>query len=45
MNSVGKLINPMELTDELLNTQIYGKTEEFKTLEYNKKNCSLEEYE
>ena len=45
MNSVDKLITPMELTDELLNTQSYDKIEEYKTLEYNENNCRLEEYE
>ena len=45
MNSVDKLITPMELTDELLNTQIYDTIEEYKTLEHNKQNCRLEEYE
>ena len=45
MNNVGKLITPMDLTDELLNTQIYDKFEEHETLEYNKKSCRLEEYE
>ena len=32
MNSVGKLIAPINLTDELLNTQSYDKVEEYKTL-------------
>ena len=39
-----KLITPMELTDEVLNTQFYDKVEGYKTLEDNKKNCRLEEY-
>ena len=43
MNNVDKLITPMDLTDELLNTQFYDKIEEYQTLEYNKKNCRLEE--
>ena len=34
----------MELTDEVLNTQFYYKVNDYKTLEYNKKNCRLEEY-
>ena len=45
MNSVGKLIAPMNLTDELLNTQFYDKIEEYKALEHNKKSCRLEGYE
>ena len=32
MNSVDKLIAPMDLTDELLNTQFCDKTEEYNTL-------------
>ena len=32
MNSVDKLITPMELTYKLLNTQFYDKIEEYKTL-------------
>ena len=43
MISVGKLVTPMELTDELLSTQLYDKVEEYKTLEENNKNCRLEE--
>ena len=42
MDIVDKLIVPMNLTDELLNTQFYDKVE-YKTLEYKKK-CILEEY-
>ena len=33
MGSVDKLIIPMELTDEVSNTQFYDKAEEYKTLE------------
>ena len=43
MNSVDKLIAPMILTGELLNTQFYDRIEEYKALEHNKKNCILEE--
>ena len=32
MNNVDKLIAPMNLTDELLNTQLYDTTEEYNTL-------------
>ena len=39
-----KLTTPMELTDEVLNTQFYDKVDDYKTLEYNSKNCGLEEY-
>ena len=44
MDNVDKLITPMELTDEVLNTQFYDKVNDYKTLEYNRKNCRLEEY-
>jgi hypothetical protein len=44
MDNVDNLITPMELTDEVLNTQFYDKVDDYKTLEYNKKNCRLEEY-
>ena len=33
--SVDKLIIPMELTDEVLNTQFYDKVDGYKTLQYN----------
>ena len=39
-----KLIIPMELTDELSNTQFYDKVEGYKTVQYNLRNCRLEEY-
>ena len=32
-----KLTIPMELTDEVLNTQFYNTVEEYKTLQYNVK--------
>ena len=35
MNSVDKLIAPMNLTYELLNTHLYDNIEEYKTLGYN----------
>ena len=35
MDNVGKLITPMELTDEVLNTQFYDKVDDYKTLGYN----------
>ena len=44
IDNVDKPITPMELTDEVLNTQFYYKVEDYKALEYNKKNCRLEEY-
>ena len=44
MDSVDKLITPMELTDEVLNTQFYDNVNDYKTLEYNLKNCRLEEH-
>ena len=36
-----KLITPMELTDEVLNTQLYDKVDDYKTLHYNTKNYIL----
>ena len=42
MDNVDKLITPMELTDEVLNTQFYYKVNDYKTLEYNL-NCRLED--
>ena len=45
MANVDKLITPVELTDEVLNTQFYDKVDDYKTLEFNKKNCRLETYE
>ena len=44
MGNVDKLITPMELTDEALNTQFYDKVNDYKTLGYNL-NCRLEAYE
>ena len=44
IDNVDELIIPMELTDEVLNTQFHDKVEDYKTLEYNKRNCRLEEY-
>ena len=32
MNNVDKLVAPMNLTDELLNTHVYDQIEEYKTL-------------
>ena len=32
MDNVDKLITPMELTDEVLNTQFYDKADDYKTL-------------
>ena len=42
MDNVDKLIAPMELTGEVLNTQFYDKVDDCKTLEYNSENCRLE---
>ena len=44
VDDVDKLIAPMELTGEVLNTQFYYKVKYVKTLGYNLKNCRLEEY-
>ena len=35
IDTVDKLITPMELTDEALNTQSYDKVDGYKTLRYN----------
>ena len=32
MNSVDSLITPMELTDDIMNTQFYDKVADYKTL-------------
>ena len=37
MDNVDKLITPMELTDEVVNTQFHYKVNDYKTLEYNLK--------
>ena len=44
IDKVDKLITPMELTDEVVNTQFYDEVEDCKTLTYNKMNCRSEEY-
>ena len=38
---VDQLITPMELTDEVLNTQFYDTVNDYNTLEYNLRNCRL----
>ena len=35
MDNVGSLITPMELTDDIMNTQLYDKVDDYNTLEYN----------
>ena len=45
MDNIDKPITPMELTDEVLNTQFYDKVDDYKTLEYNPENFRLEKYE
>ena len=45
MGNVDKLFTPIELTDEILNTQFYYKVNDYKTLEYNLKKSRLETYE
>ena len=42
IDTVDKLIIPVELTDEVLNTQFYDKVDDCKTLQYNETNCRLE---
>ena len=37
MDAVDKLITPMELSDEVLDTQFYDKVDDYNTLEYNEK--------
>ena len=44
IDNVDNLISPMELTDEVLNTQIYDKVDGYKTLEHIFQNCRLEGY-
>ena len=39
-----RLIIPMELTDEVLNTHFYDNVGDCKTLQYNETNCRLEGY-
>ena len=39
IDTVDKLIIPMEITDEVLNTQFHDNVEEYKTLQYNVKNA------
>ena len=43
-DNVDKLTTPMELTDEVLNTQFYDKVHDCKTLAYDKSSCILEGY-
>ena len=45
MDTLDSLIAPMKLTDDIMNTQFYDKVDDYKTLEYNNKNCRLETYE
>ena len=44
MDNTDSLIAPMELTDDIMSTQFYDKTDDYKTLGYNQKNCRLEEF-
>ena len=44
MDSVDSLITPMELTNDIMNTQFYDKVGDYKK-HHNKKNCRLETYE
>ena len=44
MDNTDSLIVPMELTDDIMSTQFYDQVVDYNTLEYNKKNCRLEEY-
>ena len=41
MDSVDPLITPMELTDDITNTQFYDKVDDRKTLEYNKQELQI----
>ena len=45
MTNGDALITPMELTDEVMNTQLYDKVDDYKPFECNKSNCILETYE
>ena len=44
IGNVDKPITPMEMTDEVSNTQFYETVDDYKTLEHNTKNCRLEEH-
>ena len=44
VDNTDSLITPMELTDDIMSTQFYDKVDDYKTLEYNKHNCRLEDY-
>ena len=44
MDNADKLITPMALTGEVLNTQFYDKINDYKTLGHNFKKCRSEEH-
>ena len=44
INNVGKLIIPMPLTEEVMETQFYDKVDEYNTLEYTDKSYRMEEF-
>ena len=44
LNNIDKLITPILLTEELINTQFYDKVEEYRTLYYTKQSNIPEEY-
>ena len=45
MDSVDSLITPMELTDDIMNTQFYDKVDDYKALEHTQNKCRFETYE
>ena len=44
MNSVGSLINPMPLSEEVMATQFYDKADDYETLEYTYNSFKKDEY-
>ena len=42
INNIGKLIIPMPLTEEVMETQFYDKVDEYNTLEYTDKSYRKE---
>ena len=41
MDNVDSLITPMELADDIMNTQFYDKVDDYKTLVYKKKELQI----
>ena len=45
INNIGKLVIPMPLTEEVMETQFYDKVDEYNTLEYTDKSYRMEEFQ